>query len=144
MKARLLAEGPPRQHVVVLDVDDEVQDCLRRWAAELDVAAATFTAVGGFRSATLGYFDVEAKRYVDIPVDEQVEVLVLAGDITRGEQGWTVHAHTVCGRRDGSTIGGHVQRAVVRPTLEVSVTAAPTVLHRRHNADVGLALIDLE
>jgi predicted DNA-binding protein with PD1-like motif len=55
-----------------------------------------------------------------------------------------VHAHVVCGRRDGSTVGGHVQQATVRPTLEVMVTRAPETVRRRHDEASGLALIDLD
>jgi uncharacterized protein len=144
VKSRLLTDGPPQQYAVVLDTDDEFQEQMAAWSAGTQIEAATFTAVGGFSAATLGYFDVPARGYVDIPVEAQVEVLVLAGDISRSDGGWTVHAHAVCGRRDGSTIGGHVLRGVVRPTLEVIVTSAPTALRRRHDETVGLALIDLE
>jgi len=44
----------------------------------------------------------------------------------------------------GSTVGGHVQEATVRPTLEVMVTRAPASIRRRHDDTSGLALIDLE
>lgn len=143
MHTRLITDGPPQQYALVFDNDEEVTDQLRSWAAGEGIDAAMISAVGGFRTATLGYYDVEAKRYVDIPVDEQVEVLTLTGDITRSDEGWTVHAHCVCGRRDGTTIGGHVQHAVVRPTLEVIVTVASASLRRHHDDETGLALIDL-
>lgn len=143
MRAVLLTDGPPRQYAVVFDMGEEFQSGLTGWASDVGVEASAFTGVGGFQEAVLGYYDMQAKAYVDIPVDAQVEVLVLAGDITHGPDGLTVHAHTVCGHRDGTTVGGHVQRAVVRPTLEVVVTASPAHLRRRHDPATGLALIDL-
>ena len=144
MRTRLLTDGPPRQYVVVFDIGEEFHAGLTDWAADTDVEASAFTGVGGFQEAVLGYYDMQAQDYVDIPVDAQVEVLVLAGDITGTDDGWMVHAHTVCGRRDGSTVGGHVQRGIVRPTLEVVVTASPTALRRRHDPRSGLALIDVD
>jgi predicted DNA-binding protein with PD1-like motif len=144
VRARLLTDGPPRQYLVVFDIDEEFHAGLTAWAAENEIEGSGFTGVGGFREAVLGYYDMQAQSYVDIPVDAQVEVLVLAGDIARKSDDWVVHAHTVCGHRDGSTVGGHVQRAVVRPTLEVVVTASPAHLQRRHDPRTGLALIDLD
>ena len=71
------------------------------------------------RTAALGCIGV-TKRYQDIPVNEQVEVLMLAGDIAWKEDGEPViHAHVVVGRQDGSTRGGHLKKAIVRPTLEL-------------------------
>jgi predicted DNA-binding protein with PD1-like motif len=143
VQATVLTEGPPRQHVLVFDTGDEVVQTLTAWAEENRLTASSFTGIGAFAEATLGYYDLEAQEYDEIPVDGQVEVLVLAGDITRDEDdGWQVHGHVVCGRRDGSTVGGHLLRAVVRPTLELVVAASTTPLPRRHDPASGLALID--
>jgi predicted DNA-binding protein with PD1-like motif len=143
VKATLLTEGPPRQHALVLDTGDEFVSGLTRWAGEQRLGGSSFTGIGALSEATLGYYDLKSQEYVEIPVDEQVELLVLAGDVTLdGQGGWKVHGHAVCGRRDGSTVGGHVLRAVVRPTLELVVTTTPTHLRRRHDAASGLALID--
>ena len=145
MKVTTLTDGPPRQHIAVFDTGDEVVSGLTDWAAESELPGSSFTAIGAFAEATLGYYDLDRQEYLEIPVEEQVEVLTLAGDITRdGEGGWQVHAHVVCGRRDGSTVGGHLLRAVTRPTLELVVTSSPTHLQRRHDPASGLALIDPE
>jgi predicted DNA-binding protein with PD1-like motif len=143
MKATTLTDGPPRQHVVVFETGDEVVSGLTDWARDRQLPATSFTAIGAFSEATLGYYDLDEQSYLEIPVHDQVEVLTLAGDITLdGEGGWQVHGHAVCGRRDGSTVGGHLLRAVTRPTLEVVLTTSPTHLRRRPDAASGLALID--
>jgi predicted DNA-binding protein with PD1-like motif len=144
MKSRLLHETDGlRTFAVVLDKDDEVTEELARFAREHDVTGAGLTAVGACREATLGYFDPAAKSYQDIPVGEQVEVLSLVGDIARKDGNPALHAHAVLGRRDGSTVGGHVQRATVWPTLEVIVTESPVHLRKRVDEETGLALIAL-
>src|ERR671935_35442 len=48
------------------------------------------------------------KEYKRIPLQEQVEVLTLAGDITVKESEPQVHAHVVVGKADGSAWGGHL------------------------------------
>ena len=145
MKSRLLTDGPPQVWAVVFSTGDTFPSGLADWAELEHVGAASLTAVGALADATLGYYLLEEQRYGDIPVREQVEVLTLTGDISlRPDGGVEVHAHAVCGRRDGSTIGGHVRQARVRPTLEVMVTRAPASIRRRHDDASGLALIDLE
>lgn len=144
MQSSLLADGPQRTYALIFDSGDEAMSGLLDFAEINDVDAASFTAIGGFRSATLAYFNTEAKEYEDIPCDEQVEVLTLAGDIARKQDGSRqVHMHAVVGRRDGSTRGGHLKRATVRPTLEVVLTETPGHLRRTYDENVGLALIDL-
>ena len=144
MRSQLLTEGPPRMWAVIFATDDDFLSELGQWVESSGLRAASLTGIGGFRRAVLGYYDLDARSYVDIPVDDQVEVLALAGDVTCNDDSHQIHTHVVCGRRDGSTVGGHVQQAVVRPTLEVVVTESPTFLQRRHDGESGLALIDLE
>jgi predicted DNA-binding protein with PD1-like motif len=141
----LLNEGPPRVFAVVLDTQDSVVDELVRFATHNEVSAAGLTAIGAFGTATLGFFDLADKGYVQIDVDQQAEVLSLVGDIARDDAGEVaVHVHAVLGLRDGTTRGGHLLAATVRPTLEVVVTESPGYLRRRYQADVGLALVDLD
>jgi uncharacterized protein len=113
---------------------------LREFAAREKIRAARFTGIGAFQSARLAYFDWETKRYCELPVEEQVEVLVLAGDIALNDGKPEPHVHVVLGRRDGSTRGGHLCEAIVRPTLELMLEQAGA-LERRLDPESGLALI---
>jgi predicted DNA-binding protein with PD1-like motif len=144
MRAKLLNESPERTLAVVLERGDEVMSTLQRFAAEHQLTASRLTAIGAFESATLGYFDWERKVYERIPVAEQVEVLSLIGDIALDGAAPRVHAHVVLGRRDGSTIGGHLLDARVRPTLEVVIIDSPEYLRRVCDPASGIALIRIE
>jgi predicted DNA-binding protein with PD1-like motif len=85
----------------------------------------------------------ESKQHDKIPVREQVEVLSLIGDVALKDGEPKVHAHVVVGRSDGSTRGGHLIEAHVRPTLEVILTEAPEHLRKEVDKATGLALIRL-
>jgi predicted DNA-binding protein with PD1-like motif len=144
MRAKVLSAGNPRVIAIVFDRGEEPIRALTDFAADHGFHAASFTAIGAFEEATLGYFDWERKDYDRIEVKEQVEVLSLLGDLGfEGDQA-RVHAHAVLGRRDGSTCGGHLLSARVRPTLEVILTQAPSYLERVHDPETGLALIRLD
>jgi hypothetical protein len=139
MKAKRLDE---QSYALVFDKGDEPIGELEGFAREHGITAAHFTGIGAFAEVVLGYFDRKQKEYEEIRVDEQVEVLSLAGDIAVADGEPKVHAHVVVGRRDGSAHGGHLLRANVWPTLEVVVTTAPAHLRKRHDPETGLALID--
>jgi hypothetical protein len=143
MQTRLLDNIDGRRtFVVVLKTGDEVFNCLQQFVDDNELSAAHLSAIGAFRSAELRYFDWEARDYVSIPVDEQVEVASLNGDVALGPDGGReIHVHAVLGRRDGSAVAGHLGRAEVRPTLEVIVTESPAHLHKLRDPDTGLALI---
>ncbi|KRR21638.1 PPC domain-containing DNA-binding protein [Bradyrhizobium retamae] len=145
MKSKLVAaEEQAQVHVVVLDTGEEAFAALTRFAAESGISAASLTAIGAFERATVGWFDVAAKNYRKIEVDEQCEVLSAIGDVAAGDDGKpSLHVHVVLGLADGSTRGGHLLAATVRPTLEVILTEAPAALRRKKRPDLGIALIDL-
>jgi predicted DNA-binding protein with PD1-like motif len=145
MKTRLLSNAAGvRTFAVVFDSGDDVMQGLQTFSTQEDLTAASFTAIGAFRRVTLGYFDMRRLDYSRIDLDEQVEVLTLAGNVARSGNDPKVHAHVVVGRSDGSAYGGHLIEAIVRPTLEVVVVESPAHLHRRTDAATGLALIDLD
>jgi predicted DNA-binding protein with PD1-like motif len=76
-------------------------------------------------------------------VDAQLQVLSLAGDIALDGQQPKLHLHAVPGRRDGSTGGGRLLSATMRPTLEVLLRESPSHLRRVCDPRFGIALIDL-
>lgn len=145
MKTRLLSDiGGQRTFAVVFASGDDVMPGLRQFADEQQLSAASFTAIGAFEQVTLGYFDIARRDYRRIPLNEQVEVLTLAGNVALAPDGRKVHAHVVVGREDGTAHGGHLLEARVRPTLEVVVTESPSHLRRTSDAETGLALLDLD
>jgi predicted DNA-binding protein with PD1-like motif len=132
-----------KSFAIIFDDGDEVMAGLKKFAGEQRLGTSHFTAIGAFKEVTLGYFDWEQKDYIKIPVGEQVEVLSLIGDVTSSDDKPNIHAHVVLGKRDGSTAGGHLIEARVRPTLEVILTESPKHLTRELDKGSGLALITL-
>lgn len=142
MQSRLLHEaGGQRTFAVILQTGDEVMACLNDFVARERITAAQVSAIGALSDAELLYFDWETKAYQKIPVNEQVEVASLLGDVAEADGKPALHLHIVIGRRDGSAMAGHLGKAHVRPTLEVIVTESPAHLRKRHDPESGQALI---
>jgi uncharacterized protein len=146
MKSQLVNEvRGQRTFVVVLDPGEEALGGLNAFAVDHQIAGASLTAIGAFERATVGWFDLKAKTYRKVPIDEQCEVLSVIGDIALGDDGKpSLHVHAVLGLSDGTTRGGHLLEGIVRPTLEVTLVEAPGYLRRSKRPELGVALIDLD
>ncbi|MCA1716034.1 MAG: DNA-binding protein [Actinobacteria bacterium] len=141
MKAKLIHERGEKTFALVFDPGDEVMEELTNFAKENGLNAARFTAIGALSGATLGYFDMEKKEYEEIPIEEQVEVLSLVGDVALHEGEPKLHVHAVVGKSDGTTRGGHLLEARVQPTLEVVLVESPEHLRRETDEETGLPLL---
>jgi hypothetical protein len=144
MKATQLSSGDHGNTLaLVFDTGDEVIEQLTRWCQNQGVTAARLTGVGGFSDATVAWFDCDAREFIEIPVNEQVELLALNGDVAELDGNPTIHIHVVLGTRHGDARGGHLIAGRVRPTLELIVDEVPAHLRKRHDPETGLALIAL-
>ena len=141
---RLHESDGQRTYAVVLETGEEAMGCLNRFVAQEKIHAAQFTAIGAFSDVVLMYFDWQKKEYLRIPVQEQVEVLSVIGDVAEADGKPALHIHAVLGRSDGSVVGGHLLEGHVRPTLEVILTQPPAHLRKTKDPETGLALIALE
>ncbi len=141
MRMQLLHDDGAKTWAVVLETGDEVTRSLLEFARAQALSAARLSAIGAFRRAVLGYFDWERKEYLRIPVERQVEVVSLLGDIAVKDDEPHLHMHAVLGEADGRALGGHLLEGHVRPTLEIMITETPAHLQRCHDEASGLALI---
>jgi hypothetical protein len=132
----------PKTFAVIMDTDDEVVEVLKRFAVSQKLAGSSFKAIGALSYVKLGWFNWQSKEYeIAIEISDQVELLSLIGDVAMKEGEPEVHAHVSVGRRDGKVYGGHLMKAVVRPTCELILTEHPEHLQKRFDPESGLVLI---
>jgi predicted DNA-binding protein with PD1-like motif len=143
MKVQLLSNGEQlKEYAVIFAEGDEAFAGMQAFAEQYHVASAHFTAIGGLKRGTLGWFDTQREMFKKIPIDSQVEVLSMIGDIAMYKDKPVVHAHMVVGTSDGSARGGHLLEAIVWPTLEVMVTVDPIAMKKAFDPQTRLTLID--
>src|SRR5260221_1187625 len=143
MKVQLLNPGEStKQYAVIFYKGDEAFSGLLEFAKKYHITSAHFTAIGAVNGATLGWFDPQRKMYKKIPIQGQVEVIGMSGDIALYQGKPVVHTHMIVGTSDGTTRGGHVLDAYASPTLEVMVTVDPITMQKRVDPETDLTLID--
>jgi uncharacterized protein len=143
MKVRLLSEnGGAKNYAIILAKGDEVMSGLTDFARQNKVTSASFTAIGAFSHATVAWFDDGRKEFKLIPIEQQVELVSMIGDIALVNDQPAVHTHVSVASSDGTVRGGHVINAFVFPTLELFMTVYSTPLHKESDKATGLKLID--
>jgi predicted DNA-binding protein with PD1-like motif len=81
MKSELVWEkAGERTFVLILDPGEEAFAAITEFAGREKLFGASLTALGAFERAVVGWFDVDEKKYRDIPVDQQCELLSAIGD----------------------------------------------------------------
>lgn len=145
MQSKLLAaDKDGRTFALVFGQGEDAVAGLQHFAESQELGGSHFTAIGAFQRVVLGYFERNTKKYRRIPLDEQVEVVSLIGNVALSGNGQPkVHAHVVVGRADGQAYGGHLLEGIVWPTLEVVLGESPLHLRRRLDPETGLALLEL-
>ena len=144
MQFRLLLERNPRAFLLVFAPGDEVIEILTSFARDNRIGGASFQAIGALEGVTFAYWNRSTKRYENIEVTEQVEVVSLTGNIAMGEQGEPrIHAHIAIGYRDGSLRGGHFLKGSVFPTLELYLNDYEIALKRKRDSATELPLLTL-
>jgi predicted DNA-binding protein with PD1-like motif len=143
MQVQLLSRGEgAKEYAVIFSKGDEAFSGLLEFAEKYHITSAHFTAIGALNGATLAWFDPQRKMYKKIPIEGQVEVIGMSGDIALYQGRPVVHTHMIVGNSDGTTRGGHVLAAYVSPTLEVMVTVDPITMQKRFDPETDLTLID--
>jgi uncharacterized protein len=142
MKSKSINDGMERTFVLILDQGEEAFKSITEFADREKITGASVSAIGAFAKAKVGWFDLAAKKYKPIEVNEQCEVLSLIGDVAQGDDGKaSLHLHAVLGLQDGTLRGGHLLSGSVQPTLEVTITETVGDLRRKKSPDLGIALI---
>jgi predicted DNA-binding protein with PD1-like motif len=141
MRFKQIADDP-KTLVVILDTGEEILSSLKKFAKEQHLSGSSFKAIGALSEVELGWFNWETKKYqTAVKLNEQVELLSAIGDIALKDSEPEVHAHLVVGRSDSTAHGGHLLRAIVRPTCELVLTESPEHLQKKFDPESGIALI---
>ena len=124
--------------------NEDLIDAIISLVKKYNIKAGLINIIGAFKQFTLGYFNIEKKRYDFKTFDENVELISCMGNISFKEEEPVIHLHTTIGRNDYSTIGGHLsQPSIVSVTAEVYIYEIAQKLNRIHDPNFELSLLEI-
>ncbi len=111
-------------YLLKLTPGDDPVECLSEFA-KTELTAGAVSGIGAVKCAEIGYFDFQLKKYLRKKFNGYFEMISLSGNIIFVDENPIVHTHIILGRRDCSTIGGHLFAAEISVTGEIIVNPFP-------------------
>lgn len=129
--------------VVRIDRGEEILDKIHELAIAENIKLASVTALGATNDFTVGVFNTAEKKYYANEFKGAFEIVSLTGTINTMDGQFYTHIHMSAGNDRGEVFGGHLNRAVVSATCEMTVTVIDGEVDRYRDDDVGLNLFKL-
>jgi hypothetical protein len=129
--------------ILRLDTGEEIVTAIAAFAASRSIDAGTVLGIGAAYDIVLGHFDRAAREYHRGTFPDEMEILSLSGNLAiRGARPFP-HLHATFGRRDFSTVGGHLFEARAGATCEVVIHPLAGYLQRVEDVVTGQFLLDV-
>lgn len=130
-------------YLVRLMTGEEITGAIVEVAAAHRIDAGHVSGIGAAYDVSLGYFDRATREYVRQTFHEEMEILALSGTIAIKEGRPFGHLHATFGRRDFTTVGGHLFEARTGATCELVIQPLAGYLQRVKDEAMGLFLLDV-
>ncbi|MBD3210595.1 DUF296 domain-containing protein [Candidatus Micrarchaeota archaeon] len=127
--------------VLRLDEGEEAVSSLLEFCRKESVRSAAVFGIGAVRKAEIAHFNTQEMRYHTNSYEGMYEVVSLAGNIAMLDGKPALHAHIVIADTGFSCHGGHLNSAVVNPTLELTLLPLETEIKRKKEEKTGLNLM---
>lgn len=129
--------------VLVLEQGEDIVEAVTDIAREQNSKFGTVSGIGACDDVELNFYNLETKTYEKKEIKEPLELISLLGNISHIDEKPFAHLHATFGTNQYETLSGHLTKAVVSATAEIVITMTNLDINRKHNADIGLNLLDL-
>lgn len=126
------------RYILRLDPEDEILISLKELVIKENVKVASVIGIGTLNHLIIGVFDTDEKKFIGNTYNENLEATAICGNISTMDGDAYVHIHLTAGRKDGSVVGGHLQKGTISATGELVVTVIDGIVEREFNAAIGL------
>jgi predicted DNA-binding protein with PD1-like motif len=128
-----------REFVARLGHGEDWRAEIESLAADEDVDAAWFVAMGAVQDATIWFYDQSELEYREVEFDEPLEVATCVGNVSWLDGDRFAHTHAVLSRESGQTLAGHLDSATVFAG-ELYMRTFEDELRREHDEPTDLDL----
>ncbi|MFH1012684.1 MAG: PPC domain-containing DNA-binding protein [Candidatus Peregrinibacteria bacterium] len=127
-------------HVIRMDKGDEIVSTLVRFCKDHAVQAGLLMGIGAAEKITIGYFDVNTKKYNFKELDGRYEITSLLGNVAVADGEPALHLHINVADAQHRVFGGHLSSAVVSVTCEVVLHPFEGDIQRELSSEFPLKL----
>ena len=128
-----------RDYVVRFDRGDEISACLKTLCEREKIGLAEVSGLGAARSAVIGIFDPEKRKFVSRTCEGAYEIASCVGNVTQMDGKVYLHLHATLGNTEtGECVSGHLAEAVIGLTGEFFVRTLPGSVERAFSEETGL------
>ena len=119
------------------DLLEEITDICRKQGISL----GRIEALGAVQKACLAFYEQRTHAYEPISIDEPLEIVKLAGNVSLRDKAPFVHAHAALADKRGRTYGGHLASGTIVFACECIIEAFDgPALTRELDGPTGLYL----
>ncbi len=129
------------KYVLRFDRGEEVIEALAEFCRTEGIEAASFSAIGSCSEAIISYYDIPVKKYIDLHLKENLEIISLSGNVSKLNYKPLVHAHGSFSDLRMQMKGGHVKKLTVSATCEVILQKLKGWIEREFDEETGLNLM---
>ena len=128
-------------YVIRFDQGEEVIETIKKICFEKNMEAGFFFGLGAARELVLSHYDIDRKQYNDTPINEDLEIAGIFGNVTRKDGEVYIHAHGSFSDKNFKTYAGHVKKVIVSGTCEIVLEMLHEPILREHDSKSGLNLL---
>jgi len=128
---------------VRIDSGEEIVESLTNLCKKLDIKAGTISGIGATNNATIGLFDIKAKKYLSREIVGDHEIIPVYGNISTMNNEPYLHLHINLCNSENKSFGGHLNSAIVSATFEGVIDIIDGKIERKYDDKSGLNLLKL-
>jgi len=128
--------------LIKIEFKESLIQSLKDFAQKNNINFAVFYGIGSLNWANIAFYDLKNKKYLSKRFNESLEIISMLGNVSTMNESKVIHAHVCLGRRDYSTIGGHLEEGEVI-SCEIIMKTYDIALKREKDKITGLNLFKL-
>lgn len=131
-------------HTIVARIDkgEEILESIKSIALKENVKLAQVSGIGATNDFTVGVFDAAEKKYNTYSYQGSYEIVSLLGTINTKNHEYYSHIHMSAGDEKCHVVGGHLNRAVVSFTCEITIQVIDGEVDRKYDEALGINLFE--
>ena len=127
-----------------VEPEEDLMDSITKMVKKHNVKSGFINCIGALKKFTIGFFEIDSKKYKLETFNENVELLTCIGNISYKDDEPIIHLHVSLGRKDYSVIGGHLSKpSIVSVTGEISIFETDEKLNRTNDPQFDLSLLNI-